>query len=188
MPNEGPMTAIAAIFDLDGTLIDSAPDIHAAVNLALADLSQPPLPFAQVRSFIGHGAPALIAQVVAALGRGSALQTDLLQIFLQHYEAGSTRLTHLYPGVTDALLALQDAGHPMAICTNKPLAATLPVLQAFDLTRFFPVVIGGDSLDHRKPHPAPLLAAWARGRCFTGRGSTAPAPRRPPIRETTFRA
>ena len=90
------------------------------------------------------------------------LQTDLLQSFLRHYEAGSTRLTRLYPGVTEALLALQQAGHPMAICTNKPLAATLPVLQAFDLTRFFPVVIGGDSLSTRKPHPAPLLAAWAQ--------------------------
>ena len=153
------MSELAVIFDLDGTLIDSAPDIHAAVNLALRDIGHPGLPFARVRSFIGHGAPALIAQVLAATGAAPTHQAPLLQGFLRHYDTGATSLTGLYPGVTTALTALHAASHPMAICTNKPLSAAVPVLRAFDLLRFFPVVIGGDSLAQRKPHPAPLLAA-----------------------------
>jgi len=153
------MSGLAVIFDLDGTLIDSAPDIHAAVNLALRDRGRPGLPFDQIRSFIGHGAPALIAQVLAATGEAPQDQAALLAGFLRHYDTGGTSLTRLYPGVIEALEAIQANGHPMAICTNKPLSATLPVLQAFDLTRFFPAVIGGDSLPQRKPHPAPLHAA-----------------------------
>ncbi|MBC7740099.1 MAG: phosphoglycolate phosphatase [Candidatus Saccharibacteria bacterium] len=156
------MSELAVIFDLDGTLIDSAPDIHAAVNLSLRDIGYPDLPFAQARSFIGHGAPTLMAQVAAATGAAPPQQGMLLQGFLRHYDTGATSLTRLYPGVLDALTALQAAGHPMAICTNKPLSATMAVLQAYDLQRFFPVVLGGDSLAQRKPHPAPLLAAWSQ--------------------------
>jgi phosphoglycolate phosphatase len=152
------MTAI--IFDLDGTLIDSAPDIHAAVARALADEGKPPLSPAQVSSFVGNGVPVLIDRVMAALGEASdpARHTVLMARFMRHYTAASSDLTTVYPGVHAALSALQAAGHPMGLCTNKPEAAARDILRAFGLDGYFQAVIGGDSLPERKPHSAPLLA------------------------------
>lgn len=150
----------ALIFDLDGTLIDSAPDIHAAVNRTLAEEGQPPQSVQAVRGFIGNGVPALIDRVMAARGEPAdpARRSDLIARFLTHYEAASTDLTTPYPGVRSALQALADAGHPMGICTNKPADPARAILAALDLLRFFPVVIGGDSLPRRKPDPEPLRA------------------------------
>lgn len=152
------MTAI--IFDLDGTLIDSAPDIHAAVARTLAEEGAPPLSFAAVRSFIGNGVPVLIDRVMAAREEAAnpARRADLIARFLVQYEAASADLTTIYPGVRDALLALQAAGHPIGLCTNKPEAPARDILDAFGLLPFFGAIIGGDSLPERKPHPAPLLA------------------------------
>ena len=151
----------AVIFDLDGTLIDSAPDIHAAVARTLAEEGQPALTPAQVSSFVGNGVPTLIDRVMAARKEPAnpARRTDLIARFMRHYEAASSDLTTVYPGVADALKALQDKGHPMGLCTNKPLSAARGILQAFGLDPFFRIVIGGDSLPFTKPHPAPLLAA-----------------------------
>lgn len=157
------MTA-AIIFDLDGTLIDSAPDIHAALARTLADEGQPPLTFQAVRSFIGNGVPVLIDRMMAARGEPAdpTRRADLIARFLTQYQAESSDLTTVYPGVRDALQHLDDAGHPMGICTNKPAGPARDILAAFDLQRFFGVVIGGDSLPERKPHPAPLLATLRR--------------------------
>ena len=151
----------AVIFDLDGTLVDSAPDIHAAVNRLLADLGEAPLSFQTVKSFIGNGVPTLVARVLAACGHDPdpARQAEWQAGFLRHYEADSTTLTQLYPGVTEALSALLDHGHQLALCTNKPEGPARHILDAFGLAGLFPVVIGGDSLPLRKPDPAPLLAA-----------------------------
>jgi phosphoglycolate phosphatase len=151
----------AVIFDLDGTLVDSAPDIHAAVNRLLADLGEGALSAQTVKGFIGNGVPTLVARVLAACGHGPdpARQAEWQAGFLRHYEADSTTLTQLYPGVTEALSALLDQGHQLALCTNKPEGPARHILRAFGLAGFFPVVIGGDSLPQRKPDPAPLLAA-----------------------------
>ena len=153
----------AVIFDLDGTLVDSAPDIHAAVTRLLADVGEAALSAQVVKSFIGNGVPTLVARVLAACGHGSdpARQADWQARFLRHYEADSTTLTQLYPGVTAALSALRDEGHQLALCTNKPEAPARHILGAFGLAGLFPVVVGGDSLPQRKPDPAPLLAAAA---------------------------
>ncbi len=149
------------IFDLDGTLIDSAPDIHAAVNRTLADEGAPALDFALVRSFIGNGVPVLIERVMAARGESEdpARHAVLLGRFLAHYTRASADLTQMFDGVAEALSTLRGQGHALGICTNKPVAPTKVILQAFGLAKTFDVVIGGDSLPLRKPDPAPLRAA-----------------------------
>ncbi len=154
------MTAV--IFDLDGTLVDSAPDIHAAVTRLLMAEGEAPLDFPTVKRFIGNGVPTLIARVMSALGReGEGLHARWLARFMEDYAQGATDLTQPYPGVVEALEALAAEGHGLAICTNKPEEPARHVLAAFGLTRFFPVVVGGDSLAVRKPDPAPLRAAAA---------------------------
>lgn len=151
----------AVIFDLDGTLVDSAPDIHAAVTRLLADAGETALSAQTVKSFIGNGVPTLIARVLAACGHGPdpARLADWEAGFLRHYDADSTTLTQLYPGVAEALSSLVTDGHRLALCTNKPEVPARKILQAFGLADLFPVVIGGDSLPWRKPDPAPLRAA-----------------------------
>ncbi len=155
------MTAI--IFDLDGTLIDSAPDIHAAVARVLAREGLLPLTFPTVRGFIGNGVPVLIDRVMAArdIRPDPVMRDHLIARFLEEYGPASTDLTALYPNVRPALQSLQDAGHQMGICTNKPEGPARSILAAFGLLPFFGVVIGGDSLGVRKPHPEPLTTALA---------------------------
>lgn len=150
------MTAI--VFDLDGTLIDSAPDIHAAVARVLARESLPSLTFATVRGFIGNGVPVLIERVMAAsdVRPDPVMRDHLIALFLAEYGPAATDLTTVYPGVRLALQTLQEAGHPMGICTNKPEGPARSILAAFGLLPFFGAVIGGDSLAVRKPHPEPL--------------------------------
>lgn len=148
------------VFDLDGTLIDSAPQIHAAANIVFGNKGFPPLSQETVRGFVGNGLGVLVSRSMAHLGiePDAALQCDLMQNFASIYEQAFD-LTTLYPGVSTVLATLSEAGHRLAICTNKPLGATRAVLRHFDLSPLFPVVIGGDSLPQRKPDPAPLHAA-----------------------------
>ena len=151
---------IAVIFDLDGTLIDSAPDIHAAVARALTEEGAVPLSFEVVRGFIGNGLPILVERVIAARGEApdAVRRADLTQRVMRYYAAASTDLTTVYPGVIAALQALQAKGHPMGVCTNKPEGAARDVLNALGLGGFFQAVVGGETLPQRKPHPAPMLA------------------------------
>lgn len=148
------------LFDLDGTLIDSAPDIHAASNAVLADEGLPPLTFEQVKGFIGQGVQVLIDKIAGAQGRGddAALRTRMLAKFSARYEEAVT-LTLPYPGVPAALAVLAAAGHRMGVCTNKPAAPARAVLRHVALDGYFGAVIGGDSLPQRKPDPAPLHLA-----------------------------
>ena len=153
----------AVVFDLDGTLIHSAPDIHAAVNRTLAEEGAPPLGLEQVTSFIGNGVPVLIRRVMEARHEApdAARHADLVARFMQHYEAHPADLTTIYPGVETALCNLAGAGWKLGLCTNKPEAASRAILAHFGLIDLFSVVIGGDSLPQRKPDPAPLRAAFA---------------------------
>ena len=153
----------AIIFDLDGTLVDSAPDIHAAGNTLLAEAGSPGVTFAQARSFIGHGAEVFVSRLIAAvnLPEAEARKPALLARFGEIYET-AIHHTVLYPGVAEAVGALRADGWRLGLCTNKPISPTRAVLTHFGMTDWFDVVIGGDSLAVRKPDPAPLLAAMVR--------------------------
>ncbi len=157
------MTRPAVIFDLDGTLIDSAPDIHAAANRVLRAEGLEEQSFTQVRSFIGRGVPHLIRQLLVAAGHGGedVRQARMTERFVAGYE-DAVGLTLPYPGVAEALEHLRTAGHPLGICTNKPQAATRAVLAHLGLLDPFTVIVGGDSLAVRKPDPEPLHLAVSR--------------------------
>lgn len=146
------------VFDLDGTLIDSAPDIHACVNAVLRQNGISPLGLDRVRSFIGGGVDLLWTRVIAATGIDPVHRPDLVAAFMARYH-DATALTRVFPGVTEALGRLADAGHPLGICTNKPLGPTRVILEHFGLASMMSAVIGGDSLPQKKPDPAPLRAA-----------------------------
>ena len=152
----------AAIFDLDGTLIDSAADIRAAANTVLAAEGLAPLSLAEATGFIGAGAGVFVDRMAAARlpapdpGRTAAM----LAAFIDLYE-GAVHLTRPYPGAVTALEVLAAEGWALGLVTNKPEGPARAVLAHLDMARFFPVVVGGDSLPQRKPDPAPLHHAMA---------------------------
>jgi phosphoglycolate phosphatase len=146
------------VFDLDGTLIDSAPDLRGALNRMLRERGYPPLSLAQVRRMIGDGVPTLVARALAASGADPAEAVPALPRFLQIYEADAVRLTRPYPGVPETLSALRARGYRTAICTNKPQHATQTVLNGLALAGLFDGVAGGDRFAVRKPDPGHLLA------------------------------
>ncbi|MBK1634494.1 phosphoglycolate phosphatase [Rhodovulum adriaticum] len=148
----------AIIFDLDGTLIDSAPDIHAAVNKTLAETGDGELDLDTVRDFIGNGVHVLIERVIAARGLSADRHPAMLESFLKHYEADPATLTTLFPGVQDCVESLHDEGFALGLCTNKPEGPSRAILQAFGLDKYFGAVVGGDTVGTKKPDPAPLLA------------------------------
>ena len=152
------------VFDLDGTLIDSAADLASAINAMLAELGCEALAVAQVRGMIGDGVAMLVARALAARHCQRAAPADAARIFMRHYEADATSLTTAFPGVAPALEALWGAGIPLAVCTNKPERISAEILHSLGLARYFTRVIGGDSLPFRKPDPRvllPLLEAFA---------------------------
>lgn len=153
----------AVIFDLDGTLIDSAPDIHAAGTTVLQRHGLEPFTLVEARSFVGHGAAVYIERCMAARGRqdDTAMHAQLLEDFLALYE-DAVHLTQLYPGVVECLEALASAGLRLGLCTNKPERPTRSVLAHLGLTGHFDAMVGGDTLAVRKPDPAPLHEAVRR--------------------------
>jgi len=150
------MQPAVAVFDLDGTLIDSAADLHRAVNHTLTELGCAPLPLAEVRSMIGDGVSLLIARALAAR-QCTVDPATALPLFLNHYEADPAELTRLYPGVHATLERLRARGVTLAICTNKPARVTRVILGRLGIEQHFSRVIGGDSLPFRKPDPRALL-------------------------------
>lgn len=146
------------VFDLDGTLVDSAPDLQAAMNSLLAEHGAAPLDLPTLRSFIGNGVPTLVKRSFAARdlpltdeGHGQAVHR-----FHAFYDASPVAQSSLYYGVRPLLAALAARAVPMGVCTNKYEAGTHLVLAAFNLSEHFGAVVGGDSLPVLKPDPAPL--------------------------------
>lgn len=158
-------SARAVLIDLDGTLVDTAPDIAEAVNRMLLERGAPPLPFDTVRAFIGNGVPTLIRRVLRASGAADAAdaaganEQAALALFLRHYRDTNGRYGQVFPGVRDGLEALRQAGYRLGCVTNKPAAPTAAVLDIHALTPFFDVVVAGDTLSQMKPSPEPLLHA-----------------------------
>ena len=145
-----------AIFDLDGTLIDSAGDIRQALNLLLAEFDCAPLPLEEVRQMIGDGASQLIVRALAAR---QCIAPDIgaaLRRFLEHYAAAPVAQTEIYPGVAKTLQRLRERGITLAVCTNKPIGLSETILAQLDLAKYFSAVLGGDSRPYRKPDPRML--------------------------------
>lgn len=147
------------VFDLDGTLVDSAPDIRHIANLLLEREGRAPLSAAETRRFIGHGAAIFIERLCAARDFAAAQQPRLLGDFVSLYDSAHQR-SFPYPGVRQAILRFHSEGHRLGICTNKPLRPARSLLAHLDLERFFQAIVGGDSLSVRKPAPAPLNAVF----------------------------
>jgi phosphoglycolate phosphatase len=148
------------MFDLDGTLIDSVPDLGVAVDNMLLKLGRPPAGIASVRVWIGNGARVLVRRALANdFDHSSVSDADTeeaLAIFMEVY-AGSHALTQVYPGVRETLKWMQKQGVEMALITNKPERFVAPLLDELKLGRFFRWIIGGDTLPQQKPDPAALF-------------------------------
>ncbi len=151
----------AIIFDLDGTLIDSAPDIHAAVNKMLAAEGREGLDLATVTSFIGNGLPKLVERVMQRVGMDMAEFDRIVADVLAIYNASAADLTRPYPHMAEVLAGLKEAGYRLGVCTNKPHEPAVIILKDLGLAGYFDVVIGGDSTEAKKPDPKPLQAAMA---------------------------
>ena len=148
-----------AVFDLDGTLVDSAPDIHAALDRMMAAHARPPFARAEVTAMIGDGVRALVQRAAAA--RGLEFTEPLLAAFSADYTARAAEATALFPGIAETLDMLAAEGWTLAVCTNKPVAATAALLGALGLNGRFAAVGGGDSFPVRKPDPGHLLGTIA---------------------------
>ena len=145
-----------AIFDLDGTLVDSAPDLHAALDRLMAARGLAPFTRPEVIAMIGDGAKVLVERALAA--RQRPFDAAALDHFLADYTAHSAVETRLFPGIEAALDTLARDGWRMAVCTNKPVGPARDLLGALGLLDRFAAIGGGDSFPVRKPDPAHLLA------------------------------
>lgn len=149
-----------AVFDLDGTLVDSAPDLHAALDRLMEARGLPPFGRAEVVGMIGDGAKVLVERALAA--RGLPFDPAALDHFLADYTAHAAVETRAFPGIEAALEAIARAGWRLAVCTNKPVGAARELLGALGLLDRFAAIGGGDSFPVRKPDPAHLLATIAQ--------------------------
>ncbi len=148
---------IPIVFDLDGTLIDSAPDLHAACVKMLAQENAPAPSLQTVITYIGNGVPKLVERAMQDASIPMSEHGRLIRAFMKFYNQNPATLTKLYPNLLPLLDTLIAKGHRLAICTNKPEAPARLILDMLDIEFYFDVVVGGDTLDQKKPDPAPLL-------------------------------
>lgn len=149
----------AYLFDLDGTLVDTAPDLNDALNRTLAAAGYPAVDESLTRHWIGFGARALVGQALERHG-GAAERTDeLVEVFIRHYEGKIADQSRPYPDVVSTLRLLRDGGARLAVVTNKRAQLTEPLLDALDLRRYFDAVVSGDTANEPKPSAAPALFA-----------------------------
>lgn len=156
----------ALCFDLDGTLLDTIPDLAAAANGMMRDLGLPTIGLARIATFVGKGADRLIQRMLETGGRPEAMDSSgfaqARARFHANYRLCNGQAAALYPGVREGVAAIRAMGLPMACVTNKPVEYIQPLLTHFGLYDVFDFHLGGDSLPVRKPHPGPLLEACRR--------------------------
>lgn len=163
------MTKTTLLFDLDGTLIDSVPDLAAASNKMLRALGRQEFSEQYYRNWIGNGAKVMVRRALSAdLKSADNLQPELIEqalaLFLQHYQEGVCINTSMYPDVKSTLEYLKKQGKKLAIVTNKPSIFIAPILKELGLT-MFDFFLGGDTLERCKPDPYPLLHACKLSNC-----------------------
>ena len=147
-------------FDLDGTLLDTALDLSVACNRMLAEMGLPGRSEAEIRRFVGKGMAVLVERCLTWDAAPEAAQVEEgIAIFRRCYGEENGRFAQPYPGVFEGLQAWREAGLPLAVVTNKPMAFTVPLLEQTGLAGYFQVVVGGDSTPYKKPHPEPVLHA-----------------------------
>lgn len=152
------MSRLGLLFDLDGTLADTAPDLVAVLNRLLAEAGRPPMPFAIARNAVSHGAIGLI-RLGFELPQGSTVDARLRQRFLDLYESHGHQGSSLFIRLEDILSICSNIGARWGIVTNKPQALTEPLLEALGVRGSVGTVVSGDTLPQRKPDPAPLALA-----------------------------
>lgn len=155
-------TLPALIFDLDGTLIESAPEIRDCLNALLAEYDRPNLPLPDVERMIGNGVGKLVERGFKATGGPATDMNAALARFVEIYDNAPIHLSPVYEGVPETLARFRDDGHVMAICTNKLHGPTMKILEGLDFAKYFDTVTGGDTFAVRKPEPAHLLGVLDR--------------------------
>jgi phosphoglycolate phosphatase len=152
----------AVLFDLDGTLVDTIPDLADAVNRILDEINVPNREAAELRTWLGNGVEPLLHRAITGELHGQADTSQVaaaLAIFEDHYDHCNGQRSEVYHGVVEALTHFQDAGVPLACVTNKPAFHTHKLLERTELAKFFAAVVGGDTLPVRKPDPGPIYHA-----------------------------
>jgi phosphoglycolate phosphatase len=150
----------AVLFDLDGTLLDSIPDLSEACHRMMVELGRAPHSIDTIRTFVGKGMLNLVRRCLAEHGTASdAEMAEAVAAFQRHYAEVNGLATTIYEGVVPALAALQAQGVAMACVTNKPAAFTGPLLERMGIASYFGATVSGDTLPEKKPHPAPLIHA-----------------------------
>jgi phosphoglycolate phosphatase len=156
----------AVLIDLDGTLLDTVLDLHAAADGMLADLGRPPVAVEDIRAYVGRGIPNLVKRVLAgkleAADDPNPPPADALASFKKHYAEFNGRKATPFPGVIEGLDAFKAKGLPMGVITNKAHAFTVPLLERTGLAPYMSVIVSGDLLPRPKPDPMPVI--WACGR------------------------
>ena len=152
--------AKALIFDLDGTLVDSAPDLNAVANRLLAERGLEPIDLATLTGFIGHGIPQTVKWIFQHLDVAMSDEqlAEAADRFIEIYSANPAELSIVYPGAFAALGELSEKGHKLAICTNKAETVAIKVVKQLGLDKYMDALVGGGRTAQKKPHPAPLFA------------------------------
>ncbi|HEX9449988.1 MAG TPA: phosphoglycolate phosphatase [Burkholderiales bacterium] len=155
-----PIEIKAVAFDLDGTLVETLPDLHESANRMLAQLGRPPVSESVVRAYVGDGVDRLVKRLLSGTPDGepdAASFENAAQDFRSHYAAVLTRASHPFAGAISTLEILRGRGFKLACVTNKPARFTEPLLQGLALTGYLDLVLSGDSLARKKPDPLPLV-------------------------------
>lgn len=161
---EGIMHKATIVFDLDGTLVHTAPDLIASLNATIAQRGLAPVSFDDLTHLVGQGARVMIARAFALREAPlSDLDLDKLQAdFVRHYAAQMPGASRPYPGIVDTLEQLKDAGHTLAVCTNKLEELARPLLEGLGLAHHFATIVGGNTFAFRKPDPRHIVETAIR--------------------------